>query len=142
MKTFTTSIYVPHQTKAKMNLIDTLELAAELNNPVSLPSDLYHGGLDEVEVGEEFILIVNGTHHKHEIKMRGCNKVGGKVRFMFVDPSDEATYRLAEWRIKSVNLMKMKNGAELQLRNFGAQELRRLIRHSVAKRERNLVTYR
>lgn len=142
MKTFTTSIYVPHQNKAKMILTDMMELSANLHAPVALPTDLCHGGLDEIEVGEEFIITVNGTHERHEIKMRGCNKVGGKVRFMFVDPSDPAVHRFADWRIKPVNLMSMKNGTELQLRNFGAAELRRMIRHSIAKRERNLVTYR
>ncbi|QGH71964.1 hypothetical protein N1M2_101 [Klebsiella phage N1M2] len=142
MKTFTTSIFVPSVAKEEMNLIDRLELASNLNKPVNLPDNLMHGGLDDVQEGEEFILVVNGLHERHEIKMRGCNKVAGKVRFMFVEPEKPEVFRFAQWRLRSANLMSMKNGKELQLRNFSAQDLRRLIRHSVANQERKMVEYR
>lgn len=142
MKTFTTSIFVPSVTKEEMNLIDSLELGSNLNKPVPLPDNLMHGGLDDVQEGEEFILVVNGLYERHEIKMRGCNKVAGKVRFMFTEPEKPEVFRFAQWRIKSPNLMSMKGGKELQLRNFGAQDLRRLIRHSIGNRERQMVEYR
>ena len=142
MKTFTTSIYVPHTAKSEMTRIDAMDLAADLARTTPLPTDLAHGGLDEVKLGEEFVVLVNGTHERHEIKMRGIHGGVGRVKFMFVNPSDPAVRRFAEWRVKHENLMSMKNGAELQLRNYGAVELRRLMRHAIAKGERNLVSYR
>lgn len=142
MKTFTTSIYVPHTAKKDMNVVDVVAMETDLNKAPQLPTDLSHGGLDDIQLGEEFIIRVNGTHERHEIKMRGIHGGVGKVKFMFVDPSDPAVHRFAEWRIKKINLMGMKNGAELQLRDFGPIQLRRLMRHALAKGERNLVTYR
>lgn len=142
MKTFTTSIYVPHQSKASMTRIDAMDLAADLERPVSMPADLCHGALDEIKAGEEFIILVNGTHERHEIKMRGIHGGVGKVKFMLVEPTNPEVHRFAEWRVKHCHLMSMKNGTQLQLRNFGPTELRKMIRHSIAKRERNLVTYR
>lgn len=142
MKTFTTSIYVPHTAKANMTNSDVEQMSYSLDKAVSLPLDIGHGGLDDIKLGEEFILKVNGTHERHEIKMRGIHGGVGKIKFMFVEPSDPAVHRFAEWRIKKINLMSMKGGSELQLRDFGPTQLRRLMRHAIAKGERNLVTYR
>lgn len=142
MQIFTTSIYVPAKKKKELTLLRVLEITTRLNTPVGLPSDLYHGGLDDIKEGDEFVLVVNGEEHKHEIKMRGCSKIGGKIRFMFVEPELPEVYRFAEWRLKPVNLMSCKNGSYLQLRNFSACDLRRLIRHSVANKERQMVKYR
>lgn len=142
MKTFTTSIFVPSVTKSEMTLLDVVEITERLSKPVSLPLDLATGGLDDIKEGDEFILVVNGAHERHEILMRGATNVSGKVRFMFVEPEKPEVYRFAEWRIKSTNLMSMKRGTELQLRNFSAPDLRRLIRHSFANGERNMIKYR
>lgn len=142
MKVFTTSIFVPETKKKETNLIKVMETDMRLNAPVALPSDLYHGGLDDIQEGEEFVLVVNGPHHKHEIKMKGCSRTAGKIRFMFTEPEKQEVYCFAEWRLKTTNLMSCKNKTQLQLRNFTASDLRRLIRHSVSNQERQLVKYR
>lgn len=125
-----------------MNLISLMTIDNRLNKPVGLPSDLYHGGLDDIEMEEVFTLVVNGEHEKHNIKLRACNKVGGKVRFMFLEPELPEVYRFAEWRIKSNFLMSTHKGKQLQLRSFTVNDLRRLIRHSVSNKECQMVTYR
>lgn len=142
MKTFTTSIFVPPVAKEAMCLLEANELDYRLNRVVSLPSDLCHGGLDSVVQDEEFILIVNGLFERYEIKMKGFTKGSGKIFFMVSEPDLPEVYRFLQWRIKPTNLMSSNNGKRLQLRNFSVIELRRLIRHCLANKEKSLVTYR
>lgn len=142
MKTFSTPIFVPTKSKKEMSLIEMMTVEKRLNTPVNLPSDLYHGSLDDIGMEEEFEIVVNGQFEKHRIKMRACNNAGGKIRFMFVNPELPEVFRFAEWRIKSSFLMSTHKGTQLQLRNFSAPDLRRMIRHSVSNCERDMVTYR
>lgn len=142
MNTFSTPIFVPAKAKNEMTLVEALELASNLNAPVVSTSDIYHGAMDDLEEGEEFILVVNGEHHKHEILMRGCNKVGGKLRLMFVNPEKEEVKRLAQWRIPSKHLDTIKNKTAFQLKGFTVHDLRRLIKHCVTNNERQMVSYR
>lgn len=142
MKKFTTSIFVPPLTKEAMQLIEAGELHTRLNRVVGLPSDLCHGGLDSVVDNEEFILIVNGLFERHEIKMKGFTKGSSKVFFMVCEPDLPEVYRFLQWRIKPTNLMSSNKGKRLQLRNFSVIELRRLIRHCLANREKSLISYR
>lgn len=141
MKTFTTSIFVPGYEKDKINLQEAMLLSHRLNTPVSLP-ETNHGSLDEIEEGEEFILVVNGPVHKHEIKMKGARKTWGALRLLFVEPEKEEVKRFAQWRIKGTHLTTLRNNQYYQLKNFTVQDLRRLIRHAVGNGERQLVSYR
>lgn len=142
MNRFTTSIFVPALAKHEMTLVEALELAVKLNTPNSLVSDYYHGSMDDLKEGEEFILVVNGEKEKHEILMRGCNKVAGKLRLMFVEPEKEEVKRFAQWRFNNKHLDSIKNKTAYQLKGFTVQDLRRLIRHAVAGQERKMVSYR
>lgn len=141
MKTFTTSIFVPGWNKDKMNLQEAMILSHRLNSPVTLP-ETQHGSMDDIEEGEEFILIVNGETYKHEIKMKGARKVAGKLRLLFAEPEKEEVKRFAQWRIKGTFLNTLNNGQHYQLKNFTVHDLRRLIRHAVGNREKQLVQYK
>jgi len=141
MKTFTTSIFVPAKSKKEINLQEAIMLSHRLNTPVSLP-ELSHGSLDEVQEGEEFILVVNGEYQKHEIKMKAVGKVAGKMRLLFSEPEKDEVKRLAEWRFKDAHLSTIKNALYYQLKNFTIHDLRRLIRHAIGNSEKQLVSYR
>lgn len=141
MKKFTTSIFVPGKAKGELTLQESMILSHRLNSPVSLPLCNY-GALDEIVEGEEFLLVVNGEHHKHEIKLKGIHKVGGKLRLAFSEPEKDEVKRFAEWRFKSQHLLTSNQRRSFQLKNFTVHDLRRLIRHAVANDERQLVTYR
>lgn len=141
MKKFTTSIFVPEKAKNDMPLQEALILSHRLNTPTALVL-CDHGGMDDIVEGEEFILVVNGEHHKHEIKLKGVHKVGGKLRLAFSEPENAEVRRFAEWRLKSQYLLTANNKQTLQLKNFTVHDLRRLIRHAVGNSERQLVMYR
>lgn len=141
MKKFTTSIFVPGKTKKELTLNDAMVLGHRLNTPAVITL-CEHGGLDEIVEGEEFILVVNGEHHKHEIKLKGTHKVGGKLRLAFSEPEKEEVKRFAEWRFKSQYLLTSNHRQSFQLKNFTVHDLRRLIRHAVGNGERQLVNYR
>lgn len=142
MKSFTTSIFVPEKAINQLTLLDAEELKASLNKFNYLSSDECHGAMDDLEEREEFILFVNGQHHRHEIKMRVTSKASGKARLVFVEPNLPEVKRFAEWRVASKHLISMNRGAHYQLRNFSIEDLRRMIRHSISNKEKQLVTYR
>lgn len=142
MKTFTTSIFVPETAKANTKLIDIMEWNQRLSKPVPLFSDIMHGAMDDLVEREEFSIFVNGQHHRHEIKMLVTSTASGKARIIFAQPEKEEVKRFAEWRIKTSNLISLNRGSHYQLRNFGIQDLRRLICHARSNHEAQLVTYR
>ncbi len=143
MKTFTTSIFVPAKTKAELNVMQEYELSAKLfNKAIPISDDLGTGALDELKGDEEFILIVNGQHEKHHLKMKVSSHSAGKPRLMFVEPELPEVKRFMEWRIDQTKRMAQKNGTQYQLRNFTTVDLRRLIRSAYAGGERHHVNYR
>lgn len=143
MKKITTSIFVPSKTKNEMPLGEMLNLTSRLNiSRLPLNNDLGLGTLDDVKEGEEFELIVNGECEKYHIRLKGINKVGGKLRLMVQDTSLPEVQRFLEWRLDRGKLMSSNKGKVLQLRNFTTDDLRRLIRHAFSNEERTLVNYR
>lgn len=142
MKTFTTYIFVPETAKANTKLIDIMEWDQRLNRPKASSSDVIHGAMDDLIEREEFSIFINGQHHRHEIKMKVTSTASGKARLIFTEPEKPEVKRFAEWRIKGSHLLSMNRGAYYQLRHFGIAELRKLIRHAISNKERELVTYR
>lgn len=143
MKKITTSIFVPSKTKNEIPLGEMLNLTSRLNiSRLPLSTDLGLGTLDDVKEGEEFELIVNGECEKYHIRLKGINKVGGKLRLMVQDTSLPEVQRFLEWRLDRSKLMSSNKGKVLQLRNFTTDDLRRLIRHAFSNEERTLVNYR
>lgn len=143
MNTITTSIFVPAKTKNEMTLSAASDLDNKLNGARYLSSDdLGIGALDDLKEGDEFVLVVNGEHGKHEIKLRGTNSVTGKLRLIAVEPKKPEVQRFLMWRIPRQHLVSRNRGTELQLGRYTITDLRLLIRQAFARRERSLVNYR
>jgi len=143
MKKITTSIFVPSLTRQETPLAQRLALTARLNTQrICISDDLGLGSLDDIKEEEEFELIVNGETEKHCIRFKGINRVAGKVRLMVRNNTAPEVHRFLEWRLNPCNIMTSNRGKTLQLKNFTTDDLRRLIRHAYANRERSLVTYR
>lgn len=143
MKTFATSIFVPSKTKKELPLSKAEELTQRLNNQHFAHNTHFgEGALDDVKEDEEFVVMVNSDYERHEIHLKGTNKVGGKLRLMVKNPTLPEVRRFLEWRLDRSKVMSCNRGSMLQLKNFTTEDLRRLMRHAIANQERTLVTYR
>lgn len=143
MKTFTTTILVPANSKAQLNAMQQMEMNMKMaTRGIPINDDLGTGALDDLKDGDEFILVVNGEVEKHQLKMKVSAHAAGYPRLMFVEPQLPEVKRFIEWRVDQTKRMVMKGKTQYQLRNFTTEDLRRLIRSAYAMGERHRVNYR